>query len=221
MNKYFYEELPPSLSSEEQKKLLKECKNRNKEVEDKLLLHNTRLVAYIILKYSSYERGDLFSVGCIGLKKAIATFDYEKGKSFSTYAIKCINNEILQYLRRIKKHANVDSLDRIIRNQSCVEGNTTLANIISDKEDFTIEIEKKESIEYLHQIIENIGEKEKDIIEMYFGFNGRRYSQQQIAAKYNVTQSNISRIIKRVLKIIKMKLLEEDSTIEQKRKIKK
>ena len=218
MNKYFYEELPPSLSSEEQNKLLKECKNRNKEVEDKLLLHNTRLVAYIILKYSSYERGDLFSVGCIGLKKAIATFDYEKGKSFSTYAIKCINNEILQYLRRIKKHANVDSLDRIIRNQSCVEGNTTLANIISDKEDFTKEIENRETIMCLHQIIENLNERDRDIIEMFFGIKGVRYNQNQIAEKYKLTQSYVSRIIRRVLNTIKINLLKEDIIIDQKKK---
>ena len=218
MNKYFYKELPPSLSCEEQNKLLRECKNRNKEIEDKLLLHNTRFVAYIITKFSSYECDDLFSVGCIGLKKAIATFDYERNILFATYARKCIENEVIKYIRILKKHENVGSLDSYIAN---FDGNKTLLDFISDQDDFTMEIEEKESIEYLHQIIERINEKEKNIIEMYFGFNGKRYSQQQIAARYNVTQSNISRIIKRVLKIIKIKLLEEDSDIEQKRKIKK
>ena len=108
---------PKPLSTEQEREEFEKMKNGDKKAREKLVSHNLRLVAHIVKKYTnSLEADDLLSVGTIGLIKAVDSFDYSKNVQFSTYAARCINNEILMLIRSNKKHKNVVSLSSLTSN---------------------------------------------------------------------------------------------------------
>lgn len=187
--------LPQPLSKEEMYRLVNEFNEGSMEARDKLITHNIRLVIYEVankFKSVDYDKKDLVSIGNIGLLKAINTYDLKKGIEFATYATKCIDNEILMFLRKLKKDKNVDSLDRVIF-QDKDGSELKLGDMVSDDN------EQLETYRILREIVKQLPERDKEIIMLYFGFyNGKKYTQKEIANKFNISQSYISRLTTKI-----------------------
>ena len=196
------------LSKKECYDLLKKYQSGDEYAFNKIVYSNIKLVLYEInkkfknIKYTP-NKDDLISVGIIGLIKSIKTFDISKNVEFSTYTIKCIDNEIFGFLRNLKKNDNIDSIDRIID-----ENNDEL---IIDNSDILWDITDKETYNLVKEIVEDLEEREKIIIKLYFGFeNNNTHSQEKIAKILGLSQSYVSRIIKDVLIDIKIKLEKQE-----------
>ena len=194
------------LSREEEREYFEKFKKGDKSAKDKLINHNLRLVAHIVKKYSgSAEADDLISVGSIGLIKAINSFEYNKGPQLSTYAARCIENEILMLLRLNKKHKNVYSLEESLGQDK--DGNDIeLKDVIpSTEEDVFSTVENNIITEKIVKVInENLTEREAKIIVMRYGINGTpALTQREVAEKLGISRSYISRIETKALEIIK------------------
>jgi len=205
--------LPEPLSKEEISEYFSQYRSGKMNAREKLILYNMRLVYYVAYKYKNagYEIEDLFSIGLIGLMKAIDYFNIEKNIQFSTYASKCINNEILMFFRKNKnkkQEINIHTTTFITKNGSEISLEKFLidenVNIIQD-------YEEKEYIEQLNQIINELPETEKKVITLFFGFNGRVYVQREIAEILNVSQSYVSRIIKKIVTKIKKEITNNEN----------
>lgn len=199
---------PPALSSKEEKNLLNEFKNGNKDAKNKLVEHNLRLVAHIVKKYNtnSEEQDDLISIGTIGLIKAINSFDANKGIKLATFASKCIENEILMYFRGKKKSSQEISFNEPIDIDS--EGNPlTLIDIISEETDIADDIDLRIKSEMLYKYVSEIeDERERTILIMRYGlYNTTPYTQKEVAKKLNISRSYVSRIEKKVLENLRRK----------------
>ena len=167
-----------------------------------LIRHNLRLVAHIVKKYSSAgEADDLISVGSIGLIKGIESFEYGKGSQLATYVARCIENEILMYIRANKKHRSVMSLNEPVGVDK--EGNEiTLMEILPASEDNPFEkVENKMLMDKVQAIIKKVlTKREYLIISMRYGVNGARvYTQLEVAEKLNISRSYVSRIEKKAI----------------------
>lgn len=197
------------LSSKELTQEFIKYKNGDKEARNKIISCNARLVIHIAQKYqnANMDLSDLFSIGLIGLIKAVDTFNIEKNFKFTTYAGVCINNEILMFLRKHKKHEKEVSLDASLRIGKD-QDEASIENILENPNVNIIEdYEKKESIEEIKKIIWELPEREKEVVLLYFGFyDNKEYSQKEIASKLGISQSYASRILSRALKIIKSKM---------------
>ena len=194
------------LSREEEREYFEKFKKGDKEAKDKLINHNLRLVAHIVKKYSgSTEADDLISVGSIGLIKAINSFEYDKGTQLSTYAARCIENEILMLLRLNKKHKNVYSLEESLGQDK--DGNDIeLKDVIqSTEEDVFSMVENNIITEKIIKIInEHLTEREAKIINMRYGIKGTpALTQREVAEKLGISRSYISRIETKALSVIK------------------
>lgn len=194
------------LTKEEERECFEKFKAGDKQAKDRLVSHNLRLVAHIVKKYSgSYEADDLISVGSIGLIKAINSFEYDKGTQLSTYAARCIENEILMLLRLNKKHKNVYSLEESLGQDK--DGNDIeLKDVIQSGEDdvFTL-VENNIVTEKIVKIInEHLSDREAKIIKMRYGINGTMaLTQREVAQRLGISRSYISRIETKALEIIK------------------
>lgn len=193
---------PPALGAKEERRQLELYKNGDMSAKNKLIEHNLRLVAHIVKKYysSSEEQDDLISIGTIGLIKAINTFDDTKNIKLATYASKCVENEILMFMRSKKKTAYDVSINEPIDTDS--DGNPlTLMDIVCVEDTIADDIDLKIKIKKLYELIEEIEDKrEKEIIIMRYGLYGTQpLAQRQIAAKLGISRSYVSRIEKRGL----------------------
>ncbi len=193
---------PPALSSKKEKELLVKFKQGDLNAKNTLVEHNLRLVAHIIKKYCANvnEQDDLISIGTIGLIKAVNTFDEEKGIKLATYASKCIENEILMYFRSQKKSSQDISINEPIDSDN--EGNPlTLIDIVSVEDTIADDISDKIEISRLYKYVEELeDEREKEIIVLRYGLYGAvPLTQNQIANKFNISRSYVSRIEKRVI----------------------
>lgn len=207
-------DLPKPLSKEELSELFDKIKLGDEEAKNKVVEHNIRLVLYEVtkrFKSVNYDKKDLISIGNVGLIKAVLTFDKSRNMEFATYAVRCIDNEILQFLRKLKKHQNIDSLDRTISKAGYKESYvTTLGELIPNKNDMVEEFDRKESYQIIREIISNLPAQEKEIIMLYFGFyNNKLYTQAEIAERTSLAQSWISRSIKRIVKKIELQLKQD------------
>lgn len=211
--------LPENLSAEETYDLLKKVKFGDKEAKEKMLIHNIRLVLYEVntkFKFVEFEKKDLVSIGNVGLIKAIDTFDITKKIKFSTYASRCIQNEIIMFLRKLSKEKNKISLEFNINE----ERKLRIIDIISSEEDIEEDYFEKEKINIIRNIINQIPERDREIIKMYFGFyDGKKHSQKELSEIFNLSTSGISVIIRKNLKYIS-KELKKLEIIDQKIKIK-
>lgn len=193
---------PKPLSRKDEQLYLEKMKNGDDRAREKLILHNLRLVAHIIKKYySAYsEQEDLISIGTIGLIKGIDSFNPEKGIKLATYASRCIENEILMYLRSKKKTSLDVSLSEPFDTDS--EGNPlTLIDVIYAEDNIADELDLKIKSEKVRKFVNLLKDKrEKLIITERFGLDGREpKTQKEIAKKLGISRSYVSRIEKKAL----------------------
>ena len=203
---------PKTLTQEEEKMWLKKLKEGDKEAKSVLVSHNLRLVAHIVKKYSnSYkEADDLISVGAIGLIKAINSYSPEKNAQLSTYAARCIENEILMLFRANKKHQNDLSLEESVGVEK--DGNEILlSDVIGDDTDFEELVEKNIFNERLLKILRShLSDREYKIICLRFGLDGNdAYTQREVALLLGISRSYISRLEKKALETIKCHIIPE------------
>lgn len=195
------------LDVEEEKYYLEKMREGSLEAKNTLIERNLRLVAHISRKYQSVEEDmeDLISIGTIGLIKAIATFNYERGNRLATYAARCIDNELLMYFRGKKKTSREVSLYEPIGTDK--EGNQiNLMDVVesTDREIFEI-IELKSNTKKIYEILPRVlGDRERQIIEWRYGlYNKKPVTQREIADKLGISRSYVSRIEKRALEKLK------------------
>lgn len=204
---------PKPLKEDEEKEYFLKYKNGDQEAKDKLINHNLRLVAHIVKKYAgTSEADDLISVGTIGLIKAINTFEYGKGTQLSTYAARCIENEILMLLRVSKKHKNVMSLDESLGEDK--DGNDIeLSDIIpADDEEILTTVENNVITSKINQIINTkLNSREAEIIKLRYGIgNKSSLTQREVADKLGISRSYISRLETKAIDIIKSEVAKDN-----------
>lgn len=194
--------LPQPLIKDELDKLIKEACSGSKEARDKLIIHNIRLVLHEVtnrFRNIDYDKKDLVSIGSIGLVKAVNTYDIKKEVKFATYAVRCIDNEILMFLRKVKHDKNIDSIDKVLfygKDGSELK----LEDILSDDSDLVIDHENSETYKIIRQLINQLPDRDKEIIMLHFGFyNDRIYTQKEIADKFHISQSYVSRVITKIV----------------------
>ncbi len=198
--------LPEPLSRQEELKYLEEASKGSNEAKNKLIEHNLRLVVYLSKKYENtkIDLEDLVSIGTIGLIKGINTYKMDKNIKLATYASRCIDNEILMYLRKNKKRNGDVSLEESLSYDS--EGNELhLEDILGTDPDLvTKELEDNDLKVTLMKEINNLPERDKQIMKLRYGlFGEKEITQKELAEKLNISQSYISRIEKKVIKKIK------------------
>lgn len=192
---------PKPLSPEEEREYLSKAKQGDLKAREMLIRHNLRLVAHIVKKYSNAgEADDLISVGSIGLIKGIETFEYGKGSQLATYCAKCIDNEILMYIRANKKHRATLSLSESVGTDK--DGNEiTLMDILPAKGDgvFT-RVETELLYDQILKVLDKVlTPREKTIICYRYGINAPQLTQLQIAKKLKISRSYVSRIEKHAI----------------------
>ena len=189
---------PEALNSEEEKKYINLMKQGDEEARNILIEHNLRLVAHVCKKYSNsnIDQDDLISIGSIGLIKGINTYNADKSIKLSTYISKCIDNEILMYFRSTKKQNNEVYLDDPIGKDKD-DNVITLEDILeNDERRVDDEIDLKMKIAKLYSKVKSIlKDREKTIIELRFGLNGKKpKTQNEIAKNLGISRSYVSRI---------------------------
>ena len=205
------EALPPPLSREEEAKIMEQLRAGDEEVKQTLIERNLRLVVYIARKFENTGVcvEDLISIGTIGLIKAVNTFDAEKRIKLATYASRCIENEILMYLRRSCKLKLEVSLDEPLNVDW--DGNELLLSDIlgTDADAIYRGIEDEVDKELLSLAMKKLTPREKKIMELRFGLYGNReYTQKQVADMMGISQSYISRLEKHIIKLLKSEMLQ-------------
>jgi len=197
------ESLPPPLEREAETDCLNRLKAGDEKAKAMLIEHNLRLVVYIARKFENtgVNLEDLISIGTIGLIKAVNTFNADKNIKLATYASRCIENEILMYLRKASRIRAEVSLDEPLNVDW--DGNELLLSDVLGTDDDLVSrnIADETDRELLRLAMESLDPREKRIVELRFGLNGEReYTQKQVADKLGISQSYISRLEKRIMK---------------------
>lgn len=203
------ETLPPPLSKEEEAKTLAKLDTDFENARETLIVHNLRLVVYIAKKFESTGIGieDLISIGTIGLIKAVNTFSVEKNIKLATYASRCIENEILMYLRKTNQQKLEVSIDEPLNVDW--DGNELLLSDIlgTDNDTVSVNIESETEKKVLLEAVEKLNDREKLIMELRFGLNNRpEKTQKEVADMIGISQSYISRLEKRIIKRLKKEM---------------
>ena len=209
-NEIFYiagnDKLPPPLEQEEEQELLERLMKKDVEAKNILIERNLRLVVYIAKKFenSGVNIEDLISIGTIGLMKAINSYNLDKNIKLATYASRCIENEILMFLRKNNRIKTEISIDEPINTDS--EGNDlSLADILgTDNDSIFKSIEESDNKKVLLSAIKKLNKREKMIMSLRYGFDGiEELTQKEVADKLGISQSYISRIEKKVINGLK------------------
>ena len=193
---------PEPLSSEEEEICINKMLDGDKDARNKLIEHNLRLVAHIVKKYDTKEAmtDDLISIGTIGLIKGIDTYNGDRKTKITTYAARCIQNEILMHFRSQKKYGPTLSLNDAIGHDK--EGNEiNLIDVIKDKNvDLFETLDLKNNISLLKRYLKLLNKREKEIIIKRYGLNNTKdMTQKEIANELKISRSYVSRIEKRAL----------------------
>lgn len=203
------EALPPPLSVDEEAYLISKLKEQDYGVKSILIERNLRLVVYIARKFENTGVGveDLVSIGTIGLIKAINTFNPSKNIKLATYASRCIENEILMYLRRNNKIKTEISIDEPL-NVDWDGNELLLSDILGTDSDVTCRgLEDEVDRELLNMAMQKLSAREKRIMELRFGFsNGIEKTQKEVADLLGISQSYISRLEKRIISRLKKEI---------------
>ncbi len=199
--------LPPPLKKNVEEDLVIKSSLGDLEARNKLIEHNLRLVVFLAKKYDNtmYDLEDLVSIGTIGLIKGINTYKLDKNIKLATYASRCIDNEILMFLRKNKKRNSEVSLEDSINFDN--EGNELKLEDVFGTEDDIVEkcLENKDDKILLEKEVKNLTSRDRDIIEQRYGLFGKKeLTQKELADKLNISQSYISRIEKKVIKKLKI-----------------
>ncbi len=202
--------LPPPLPKEEEERLVLLREKGDKNARNKLVEHNLRLVVFLSKKYdgSGYDLEDLVSIGTIGLIKGVNTYKLDKNIKLATYASRCIDNEILMFLRKNKKRKSEISFEDSLSYDA--EGNELhLEDVLGTEIDLVPnEYEKKVDKEALNREIISLNKRDKEIMMLRYGLNNKReYTQKEVAEILGISQSYISRIEKKVIKKLKQILV--------------
>ncbi len=203
------ETLPAPLSRAQEEETFQLLEINEEQARQTLITHNLRLVVYIAKKFESTGIGieDLVSIGTIGLIKAVKTFCPSKNIKLATYASRCIENEILMYLRKTSQHKNEISIDEPL-NIDWDGNELLLSDILGTEEDTVncnIECEAEKSV--LREAVEHLPERERCIMKMRFGLiDGKEKTQKEVADIIGISQSYISRLEKRIIKKLKKEL---------------
>ena len=216
LNKFFRKEevffvgstdiLPPPLRKDVEEDLVRRSNTGDIEARNKLIEHNLRLVVFLAKKYDNtmYDLEELVSIGTIGLIKGIKTYKLDKNIKLATYASRCIDNEILMFLRKNKKRMSEVSFEDSVNLDS--EGNELhIEDIFGTEEDLVEKsIECKDDKILLASEVKKLDDRDKEIIELRYGLSGKKeLTQKELAEKLNISQSYISRIEKKVIRNIK------------------
>lgn len=202
--------LPAPLNAEEEAEALRRLAEGDETARLTLIERNLRLVVYIAKKFDNtgVELDDLVSIGTIGLIKSVSGFNPDKNIKLATFASRCIENEILMYLRKISKSRGEVSLDEPLNVDW--EGNVLLLSDIlgSDPDAIYHDIEKKDEKEMLIHSFEKLSGRERQIVELRFGLSGKEeMTQKEIAEMMGISQSYISRLEKKIVSQLKKELL--------------
>ena len=204
------ETLPPPLSTEEEERMISIIDSD--EARSKLIEHNLRLVAYIAKRFENTGANieELISIGTVGLIKAISSFNSEKNIKLATYASRCIENEILMFIRKSTSHKKEISIDEPLSVDW--DGNELLLSDIlgSDSDVVTKEMEDDEERKILRRAVSDLCDRERIIVEMRYGLkNGRELTQKEVADTLGISQSYISRLEKKIMSNLRKKIEEK------------
>ena len=202
--------LPPPLKGEEEQNALQGLENGDETAKQRLIEHNLRLVVYIARRFENtgVNLEDLISIGTIGLIKAIGTYRRDKNIRLATYASRCIENEILMHIRKISNQKTEVSLEEPINMDG--EGNELLlSDILGTDEDVVFRgLEEDVDLQCLRMALSRLPQREKEIVTMRYGLEGRReLTQKEVAAHMGISQSYISRLEKRIMLRLKKELI--------------
>lgn len=203
------ETLPPPLTKEQEEQAFAMLMTDDPKGREKLIVHNLRLVVYIAKKFESTGIcvDDLVSIGTIGLIKAVNTFSPEKNIKLATYASRCIENEILMFLRESSQHRNDISIDEPLNIDW--DGNELLLSDIlgTDEDTVNSSIEDDAEKAVLRETVASLPQRERIIMEMRFGMKtGKEMTQKEVADVIGISQSYISRLEKKIIKKLKKEL---------------
>lgn len=202
--------LPPPLKGEEERKVIDQAVSGNQKARDTLIEHNLRLVVYVAKRYDNSTNcplEDLISIGTIGLVKAINTFKADKNIKLATYASRCIENEILMYLRKNNKIRFEISLDEPLNID--YDGNELLLGDIVGTDDDLVEQEmmKSDQRKLFYEALKDLNEREKEILILRYGLsNHDELTQKDVAKLLGISQSYISRLEKKIIKKLRNQL---------------
>ena len=200
--------LPPPLGSEEEQRVIERL-GYDPEAATVLIEHNLRLVVYIGKKFENTGIGldDLTSIGTIGLIKAINTYKADKNIKLATYASRCIENEILMYIRKCSSRRIEISIDEPVNTDW--DGNELLLSDVlgTDEDEIYKDLESNEDRKIINEAIKKLNKREQTIIKLRFGLDGNEeYTQKEVADMLNISQSYISRLEKKIMKRLRKEI---------------
>ena len=206
--------LPPPLKGAQEQAALEALEQGDEGAKQALVEHNLRLVVYIARRFENtgINIEDLISIGTIGLMKAIGTYRLEKKIKLATYASRCIENEILMYIRKTANQKTEISLDEPINMDG--EGNELLLSDILGTDEDTISRPLEEDVDkkVLHQVLETLPPREQEIVFLRYGLEGHKeLTQKEVAQTMGISQSYISRLEKRILQRLRKEFLRQTS----------
>ena len=203
---------PQPLSKEKEKEYIQKSLDGDKDAKEILVKHNLRLVAHIAKKYSNYgDNDELISIGSIGLIKAIDSFRPDKSTTLATYASRCIENEILMTMRTSKKHRSNVSLNEPIGVDK--DGNElVIMDMLCDERSLIDDVENNMMVEKLLKLTKEVlNEREFEIVRMRYGLGGcPALTQREVAKKFDISRSYVSRIEKKALEKIRQSVDRQD-----------
>ena len=206
------EGLPPPLGKAETERCMERLRASDDSVKPILIERNLRLVVYVAKRFESAGVGleDLISIGTIGLIKAVDTFDPDKKIKLATYASRCIENEILMFLRKLSNQKGEISLDEPINTD--YDGNELLLSEVlgTDADSVMQPLEEETDRSILHRVVERLPGREKKIVQLRFGLSGEKeQTQKEVAERLGISQSYISRLEKRIIARLRQDILQE------------
>lgn len=208
--------LPPPLKGQQEQDALEGLEQGDERAKQLLIEHNLRLVVFIARRFENtgVNLEDLISIGTIGLIKAIGTYRRDKNIKLATYASRCIENEILMYIRKISNQKTEISLDEPI-NMDYDGNELLLADILGTDEDMIMRpLEDDVDLCLLRQAVKDLPEREREIVVMRFGLEGHQeLTQKEVAAKMGISQSYISRLEKRIMLRLRKEILRQTSCV--------
>ena len=204
--------LPPPLTKQEEAECLLALASGDEAVKKRLIERNLRLVVFVAKRFDNtgVSMEDLISIGTIGLIKAVDTFDAEKKIKLATYASRCIENEILMFLRKLSSRRSEISLDEPLNTD--YDGNELLLSEIlgTDENEVMQPLEEETDRQELYRAVNRLPQREREIIRLRYGLQGgREQTQKEVADRMGISQSYISRLEKRILGRLKRELIQE------------